>query len=259
MSGSMPVVFAGHGSPMNALAENRFSRALNSLGQQMARPNAILCVSAHWQTQGTYLTNAANPKMIYDFHGFPEELYQVRYSAPGAPALAEKIQKSFPDLKIQSDQGRWGFDHGSWGVLTHLYPEADIPVLQLSLDMTKSPVEHLEIAKKLSPLRDQGVLILGSGNIVHNLRNFSRNTNAPALPWAVEFDTWVKTQIENRNFQTLAEDFYKTEAGRLSVADIDHYLPLLYVLGASRPQDKLKFFLEEIQNGSISMRSFVLN
>lgn len=255
---SMPVVFIGHGSPMNALAKDQYSQTLNKLGQNLPKPKAILCVSAHWMTNGTHVTVAKKPKTIHDFYGFPESLYQIQYPADGLPELAIKLISAFPDITIKSDQEQWGLDHGTWSVLTHIYPDADIPVLQLSLDMSRPPIEHLQIGKYISSLRNEGVLILGSGNIVHNLRNYARDIHAPAYDWATDFDLWSKELLEKREFTALATDYNKTLAGQMAVPSLDHYLPMLYVLGASNPNDSLKWIYEEMQNSSISMRSFSL-
>ncbi|AGH95116.1 4,5-DOPA dioxygenase extradiol [Pseudobdellovibrio exovorus] len=252
----MPVAFIGHGSPMNALAKDQYSQTLNLLGQNLPKPTAILCVSAHWMTNGSYVTVARKPKTIHDFYGFPEALYQVQYPADGLPELAIKLITAFPNIHIRSDQEQWGLDHGTWSVLTHIYPNADIPVLQLSLDMSLPPSEHLQIGQMLQSLRKEGVLILGSGNIVHNLRNYSRDLHAPAYDWAVEFDIWSKEKIEQRDFQALATDYNKTLSGQLAVPSLDHYLPMLYILGASTPNDSLNWVYDEIQNSSIAMRSF---
>jgi 4,5-DOPA dioxygenase extradiol len=255
-SQSMPVLFLGHGSPMNALANNSYSKTLNALGKSLPRPKAILMVSAHWMTEGTWVTHMQPPKTIHDFYGFPKELFDVKYPAPGSPQLAEEIHKKIKDPKIQLDDKDWGLDHGAWSVLKHLYPLADIPVVQLSLDLKRSPEYHFELGEKLRFLREEKVLIIGSGNIVHHLGRLNWNENAPAHSWAVEFDQWVKEKLEKKDFTALRDDVLKTESGRLSVPTPEHYYPLLYILGAARREEKIKFEFEEIQNASISMRSF---
>lgn len=255
-SSTLPVLFVGHGSPMNALAKNDYTEALNDLGKSLPLPKAILSISAHWLTNGTFITSAETPKQIYDFYGFPDELYKVKYPAKGSPEMAARIQQLIP-TEIKFDNGEWGLDHGTWSVLQHLFPKADIPVLQLSIDMRQPPDYHVQLGEQLRALRDEGILLVGSGNIVHNLRAFSWKDNDEIFPWAQEFDTWVKQQIQSGNFKALVHDFNKTPAGKMSVPSTDHYLPLFYILGASQPEDKLNFFYEKIQNSSIAMRSFI--
>ena len=255
----LPVLFVGHGSPMNALAKNDYTAALAAIGKVIPVPQAVLSISAHWLTNGTFITSQASPKQIYDFNGFPDELYQVKYSAKGSPEIAAKIQELLRPTEIKPDNGEWGLDHGTWSVLQHLYPKANVPVLQLSLDIRQPPEYHLKLGEQLRVLRDEGILIVASGNIVHNLRAFSWKEDDEIFPWALEFDTWVKVQIEARNFTALALDYNKTPAGKMSVPSLDHYLPLLYILGASRPEDRLSFFFEKIQNSSIAMRSLIYN
>ena len=242
---------------MNAIANNEFSRSLNLLRDLIPKPSAILCVSAHWLTRGTFVTNSSHPRMIYDMQGFPDELYELKYPAPGAPDWAEKIKKTASLTDINYDNGTWGFDHGTWGVLTHVYPAADVPTLQLSLDMTKPASFHFQLGQQLAPLREEGLLILGSGNIVHNLRKILWLHDAPIFDWALQYDQWVKTQLDQRNFSALIEAYDSTEIGRLSVPTPDHYFPLLYAIGASHGSDKLSYLLDQMQNGSISMRSFM--
>lgn len=250
----MPTLFLGHGSPMNAIDDNAFTRSLTKLGKDLERPVAILCISAHWMTEGSWITHMDRPKTIHDFYGFPQQLFDVQYPALGRPDIAEAIQKDFTDPKVHLDHEAWGLDHGTWGVLKHLYPEADIPVLQLSLDMSKPAEYHFKLGQELAKLREKGILIIGSGNIVHNLRRIRWEDKAPAYEWAQEFDQWSKEKISAREFKALQNDVLKTEAGKLSVPTMDHYYPLLYVLGASHQKDELRFEYEEIQNASISMR-----
>ncbi len=252
----MPVLFFGHGSPMNAIQNNAFTRTLTQIGLDLPRPKAILCVSAHWTTQGTFITSSEKPRMIYDMYGFPEELYKIKYEAAGDLKLAKNIQSSFSEPKISLDYEKWGLDHGSWGILKFLYPKADIPVLQLSIDMTKSPQHHFEIGQQLQALRNSGVLILGSGNVTHNLRNISHEENETPFDWAVEFDEWFKEKLLDRDFYSINKNYNKSKAGQMSVPTLDHYLPIQYILGASHKSDELKFEYEGMQNGSISMRAF---
>lgn len=254
----MPVIFVGHGNPMNAIEDNAFTRSLGSLGQDLPVPKAILVVSAHWLSAGTWVTRMDQPKTIHDFRGFPQELFDVRYPAPGSPELAAHIQTLSTKRKIQGDDS-WGLDHGTWAVLNKMYPKADIPVLQLSIDMSESGEFHLELGKVLSSLREQGVLILGSGNIVHNLRHAAWDKPLQGYDWAHEFDSWVKNRLAVGDYKSLANDFMKTQAGVLSVPTPDHYLPLLYVLGAADAnRDELHYAYEGYDMGSISMRTFVL-
>lgn len=253
----MPALFIGHGSPMNALASNAFTKTLNSLGETLPRPKAVLVISAHWMTKGTWVTQMEQPKTIHDFYGFPQALFDVQYPAAGAPELAPIIQSTaLPDFQVGADTSQWGLDHGTWSVLRHMYPQADVPVLQLSLDMTKGPEYHFELGKQLASLRDKGVMILGSGNIVHNLRAIRWGDDAQPFEWALEFDEWMKKKIEQRDFKALQSEFLNSEAGKLSNPSLDHYFPMLYALGAGAKDADLKFEYEEIQNGSISMRSF---
>ena len=254
----MPVLFIGHGSPMNILDTNKFTKALGGVRKSIPTPKAILCISAHWQTKGTYVTSTDTPKIIYDFYGFPEELYKATYPAKGSQFAALKIHNLLEDTKVQFDNGAWGLDHGSWSILKHLYPEADIPVLQLSIDTNLTPDSHFKLGQQLKKLRNEGILIIGSGNIVHNLRNFSWNETETPFDWAIEFDRWVKQQLDSRNFHALISDYAKSTAGSLSIPTLEHYLPLLYTLGASHESDPLNYIYEEIHNGSIAMRSFMI-
>jgi 4,5-DOPA dioxygenase extradiol len=250
-----PVVFLGHGSPMNAIEDNDFTRTLARLGARLPRPEAVLCVSAHWLTQGSRVTGMPKPRTIHDFGGFPEALYEVRYPAPGSPELAALVRETIGGGAVRVDADEWGLDHGAWSVLRHLYPKADVPVVQLGIDYGAPARRHFELGEKLRPLREKGILILGSGNIVHNLSRISFDENAASIDWAVEFDAWVKERLETRDFEPLLGDLAAAPSGALAVPAPDHYDPLLYVLGASDARDKLRFEYEGIQNGSISMRS----
>lgn len=254
----MPVLFIGHGSPMNAIDTNEFTRTLTTLGKNLPKPKAILVVSAHWMTEGSWVTEMATPKTIHDFHGFPQALFDIRYPAPGSPETAKLIQEMTSQPKIHGDHEMWGLDHGTWSVLRHMYPEANTPVLQLSLNMSQPPEYHFNLGKQLAKLRDKGVLILGSGNLVHNLRQIRWEPDAKPYDWAVEYDEWLKNKLLGRDFHAVLNDFHSTTAGRLSVPSLDHYLPLHYILGAATDRDELKFEYEELQNGSISMRSLRL-
>jgi len=251
----MPTLFIGHGSPMNAIEDNRYGQRWAELGKELGKPKAILMVSAHWLSAGTWVTHMKNPKTIHDFGGFPQALFDVQYPAPGNQELAEEIQKLSKKVKIQADDKSWGFDHGTWSVLNKMYPAADVPVVQLSIDMSEPASFHMELAESLKSLREQGVIIMGSGNIVHNLRRIDWHKQGQGSDWAIEFDEWSKEKLLNRDFKALAEDYNKTQAGLLSVPTPDHYLPLMYVIGASDKEDEIKFEVEGCDMGSLSMRS----
>lgn len=247
----MPVLFIGHGSPMNAIESNAFTKSLNLLGKAFVeKPKAIMVVSAHWLTKGTYVSTTERPETIYDFYGFPQELYQVKYPAPGHPSSAKEVTRLAAEVK---EDGQWGFDHGAWTILKHIFPEADIPVFQLSIDYNKSMEYHFELARKLNKLRELGILVIGSGNIVHNLRLiFSNADNAP-YDWAVEFDEIVKDRINNRDFDSLIHYEKYGKAGQLSVPTVDHYVPLMYSLALADDDDEISFTYEEVFS-SLSMR-----
>jgi len=250
-----PVAFLAHGSPMNAVTKNSFTDALVDYSKKLPRPKAIVVVSAHWLTTGTFVTTAEKPKTIHDMYGFPEVLYKIQYPAQGSKEAVRDLSAVLSDLPLQRDEGEWGYDHGTWSILRWLYPLADVPVVQLSIDFSKGPEFHYELGKKLRPLREMEYLILGSGNIVHNLRRFSWDENAPAMDWAMEFDFWVKEKLLRREDSALVHDFLKSEVGRVSVPSLDHYLPLLVILGAAQETEVPRFLYEGIQNGSIAMRS----
>jgi 4,5-DOPA dioxygenase extradiol len=251
----MPVLFVGHGSPMNAIEDNRWSQGFRSLAGLLPQPAAILSVSAHWYVAGTFLTGDERPKTIHDFGGFPDELFSVQYPAPGSVALAEKVAKML-GAAVRTD---WGLDHGTWSVLCHLRPEADLPVVQLSIDGRLPPAAHLELGKALSPLREEGVLILGSGNVTHNLRHaFSAyQRGETAIPdWAKNFDAAVAKATGDHDGVSLA-NLVKTADGRLSHPSPDHYYPLLYAQGASDKKDKVSFPIDGFDMSSLSMRSVI--
>lgn len=243
---------------MNAIADTAYTRCLGALGQRLATPRAILCISAHWMTDGAWVTGMKTPRTIHDFRGFPDALFQIQYPAPGSPELAASVAATVTHPKVGIDSESWGLDHGTWSVLRHLYPDAGIPVVQLSIDLSQPPEYHYELGKQLQSLRTAGVLIVGSGNIVHNLRRIRWESEAKPYDWAIEFDEWVKARLLAGDYESLVKDALKTEAGRLSVPTPDHYLPLLCVLGAAATRDALRFEYEEIQNASISMRCFSL-
>jgi len=251
-----PVLFAGHGSPMNAIEDNRWSRALRALGPQLPRPRAVLAISAHWFVEGTYATGNDRPETIHDFGGFPGALYQVQYPAPGDPALARRAVELLAgrQASLRSD---WGLDHGTWSVLRHLFPAADVPVVQLSIDGRLPPEGHLAIGEALAPLREEGVLILGSGNLTHNLRHaFSAaaRSHAGTPSWASAFDAQAARAVEQRDTAFLLRAL-GTEAGRMCHPTPDHYLPLLYAVGASRPDDRIQHPVTGFDLASLSMRT----
>lgn len=248
----MPVLFVGHGSPTNAIEENEFSRAWADAGKSMPRPRAVLCVSAHWETDGTKVTAASLPSTIHDFYGFPRLLYEVSYPVPGAPNLARRVRETVRGAKVGLDSER-GLDHGAWSVLRRMFPEADIPVVQLSLDRAKAPAFHYELGKGLAGLRREGVLVIGSGNIVHNLGMIVREDDA--YDWAVEFDETMKRLILSGSHDAIVHYPDLGRAARLSVPTNEHFLPLLYVLALQGKEDGVRFFTDRVTLGSISMRS----
>lgn len=253
----MPTLFIGHGSPMNAIADNDYTRAIAAFARdRIPRPRAILCVSAHWMSEGTWLTHMEKPRTIHDFYGFPQELFEVQYPAPGDPGLAEEISRRIQDPRIALDHEMWGYDHGAWSVLKHMYPKADIPLLQLSLYMEQPSSYHFKAGRALRVLRDEGILIIGSGNIVHNLRKIRWEADAEPFGWAVEFDEWFKKCLEARDFTALVTDARESESGRLSIPTLEHWYPALYTLGAAEDDEPLESIYEGIENASISMRSF---
>ncbi len=250
----LPALFIGHGSPMNALGGNSFSEYLGKLGRDLPRPRGVLCISAHWETSQTEILDVESPRTIHDFSGFPPELYKINYPALGARFLAQETAELLGAPAVRTQE--WGLDHGSWGVLIHLFPKADIPVTQLSLSQKLSFAEHLDLAKKLRSLRENGILILGSGNLVHNLRNISWESDAEVMPWARDFDEKIKRALQARDMDMILrfKDVDPTLV-RMAIPTAEHYLPLLYVLGASDADEPVSFPFEMIQNGSISMRA----
>lgn len=253
----MPVLFVGHGSPMNAVEDNAYSRAWADLGKTLPRPNAILCVSAHWLTEGTFVHVAEKPRTIHDFWGFPQELYDVRYPCPGSPNHAEETRATVRSTNVAADTD-WGVDHGTWSVLRRMYPDADVPTFQLSLDMSKPSAAHYAIGKELASLRDRGVLIIGSGNLVHNLGMIDFDENARPFPWAAEFDSQAKALIEKGDHRSLTEYEKLGHAAQLSIPTPDHYWPLLYVLAAADMDEPISYPVEGLTNASISMRAVLI-
>ena len=250
----MPALFMGHGSPMNALLVNPYTKQWAALGGAIRRPKAILSVSAHWYIQDAAVTVSTAPRTIHDFGGFPRELYQVQYGAPGDPWLAARVQKLLAPLPVRLDE-RWGLDHGTWSVLCHMYPQADIPVVQLSIDETQPPSFHFDIGRRLAPLRDEDVLILGSGNVVHNLHAYAWGAHVPEpYDWTISFETRVREQLLAEEYKPLID--YESQLGKeagLAVPTPDHYLPLLYIAGTRTRSEPLAFPVEGVDGGSVSM------
>lgn len=252
----LPVLFVGHGAPTNALPDTQFARDWAGVAARWARPKAILSISAHWTTRGLGVTAMARPRTIHDFRGFPPKLYEMQYPAPGDPALAAHIAELLRPLNAVQDQG-WGLDHGTWCPLLHIYPEADIPVLQLSLDASLSPAEHVDLARRLAPLREEGVLILGSGDFVHNLRTLIWRGEAPPYDWAVRFNEWVKARLLAGDVEALVNYRAHPDAA-LAAPDWDHFYPLLYVAALARPGEPVAFVTDYILGGSASMTSAII-
>ncbi len=258
----MPVLFVGHGSPMNAIEDNRWRQSWQALGAEFGAkyptPQLILCISAHWLTEGWQLTAMAKPKTIHDFGGFPQALFDQRYPAPGAPATAREISLSIVSPGIALDPHQWGLDHGSWSVLKPMFPAATIPVMQLSMDYTRPASEHTALGQQLAKLRDYGVLIVGSGNIVHNLRAMKRDAEpGQSYSWAAEFDQKIALQIEQKQLAALTGFQSLGQVAQLAHPTYEHYLPLLYAAGATDAKDNARFFNANFQGASISMRSVV--
>ena len=261
-AGRMPVLFIGHGSPMNAIEDNEFSRGWKEVAREVPRPKAILCISAHWETAGELVTGMDTPPTIHDFGGFPRELFEVRYPAPGSPWLAEQTIGVVKKVAVGIDR-EWGLDHGCWSVLRQMYPAADVPVVQLSLDTTMPARFHFELARELAPLRDQGVLVLASGNIVHNLGRIalpkSGNFNSPyGLPWALEASALLKSLIDAGAYDELMEYRSLGSAVQLAVPTPEHYLPLLYALALKGKDESVSYFNDEAVAGSLTMTSLVV-
>lgn len=255
----MPALFIGHGSPMNAIEDNAFTQRLRKLGASLEPPKAILVVSAHWQTRGTYVHTTQLPKTIHDFGGFPQALFDVQYPAKGSPEFAKMVTDQVKSTHVLHDT-EWGLDHGAWSILKQMYPNANIPVFQMSLDFTKGPAYHYQLAKELDALRNKGLLILGSGNIVHNLGVLDwNNPSGKGYDWAIEFDETVKKNLLAKNHDPLIQYSQLGRAAQLSVPTNEHYLPMLYIAGLQQQKEELNFIYEEMQMGSISMRCFMVS
>jgi len=256
-SPKMPVLFLGHGSPMNAIEENEFVQGFRTIGENIPTPKAILCISAHWETNGTYVTAMKNPRTIHDFGGFPKALYEQQYPALGSPELALETQQLIQQTKVGLDQS-WGLDHGAWTVIKHLYPKADIPVIQLSLDYTKLPNFHYDLAKELSALRNKGILIIGSGNMVHNLGMVAwdkLNADNYGYDWALEASSKMKNYILEGNHTPLINYHNQGSAFRNAIPTPEHFLPLLYTLALKDEKDNISFFNDKAVGGSLTMTS----
>lgn len=253
MAIAMPTVFFGHGNPMNALSRNRFTDGWSSLGASLPKPRAVLCISAHWYVSSVALTVNTAPRTIHDFGGFPAELYRVQYPAPGDPILARRIQKLLSPLRVELEE-RWGLDHGTWSILRHVYPRADVPVVQLSINESKAAASHYEIGERLAPLREEGILIVGSGNLVHNLHAYAWGKhNKNAYDWAVAFEKRARELLLGQDHTRLIHYEDLGAEASLSIPTPDHYLPLLYVIGAGKGTRHIEFPVEGFDGGSISM------
>lgn len=260
-SKNMPVLFVGHGSPMNIILHNSYTESLVEAAKELPKPRAILVVSAHWLTNGTYVTCVEKPETIYDFYGFPDELYKMNYPSPGSPDNAQLAIKTAKSTRIKC--GNWGLDHAAWAVLKHMYPAADVPVFEMSLDYSpynnwkpKSLDFHYKLASELAPLREKGVLMIGSGNIVHNLGLIDFEVDAKPFDWAVKFDEKVKRCLVSGNHKDLINYLELGNEALYAVPTQDHYLPMIYAIGLQKKGDNLKFIHEGFQNGSVSMRAF---
>jgi 4,5-DOPA dioxygenase extradiol len=256
MSGKMPVLFVGHGSPMNAIEDNEYTRTWAEMATMINKPEAILSVSAHWYTEGTRITDAPCPKVVYDMYGFPDALYRLVYRPAGSPELARSTKQLISrDVHIDNS---WGIDHGTWAVLCRMYPNADIPVFQLSIDASADSRTHFKIGQEIKALREQGVMIFGSGNIVHNLSLVNWDMDG-GYPWAVAFDSYIKSKIVSQQYEDVVDYRKAGESAHLAFYTPDHFLPLLYVLGAVDPDDGLTILNESCTMGSISMTCYLFH
>lgn len=255
----MPVLFIGHGHPMNALFDNNFTQKLLSIGKQIEKPNAIMVISAHWETRGTFVSVNNQPKTIYDFGGFDKRLFDIKYEPKGHPALAQEAIELAKDFYVKGDHSM-GLDHGAWTILKYLFPKVDVPVFQLSIDYTQPAEYHFQLANKLKKLREKGVLIIGSGNIVHNLSILDwRNIDAKPQEWAVEFDELVKSRLNKQDFSSLIKYEQFGKLAQMAIPTNDHYLPMIYTLGLVEKRETVKYLFEGIQYGTISMRCYEIS
>ena len=253
----MPALFLGHGNPMNAIEDNEFSQGFRNIVKSLPRPDSIVCVSAHWETYGTFVTAMEAPKTIHDFGGFPKALYEIEYPAPGNPALANEIIQHTTLIQIQPDM-QWGLDHGTWSVFRHMYPDADIPIIQLSIDRNADMMQHVEIAKTLHWLREKGVMLVGSGNMVHNLGRINWDYPETGYPWAIQAGNTLRQWMADSNFSALMD--YRTQGEELSLAipTPEHYIPALYMLAQKQGGETITFFNQKTVMGAIDMTSFVI-
>ena len=257
----MPVLFLGHGSPMNAIEENEFVTGFRNIGKEITKPNAIICISAHWETKGTFVTAMEKPPTIHDFGGFPQALFDVQYPAPGDPELAKETKSLITKTTVGLDD-KWGLDHGAWSVIKHLYPNADVPVIQLSLDYSQPPQYHYDLAKQLASLRKKGVLIIGSGNLVHNLRMVAwdkLNAGEYGYDWALEAKAKMNQFILSNDHQQLINYKSQGKAFDLAIPTPEHYLPLLYTLALKETDEKVSLFNDKALAGSLSMTSLKID
>ncbi|ACO34500.1 MULTISPECIES: 4,5-DOPA dioxygenase extradiol [Acidobacterium] len=251
----MPAIFFGHGNPMNALSRNGYTEAWRRIGAEVPKPRAILAISAHWYVPGTGVTISTSPRTIHDFGGFPPELFRVQYPAPGDPQLARRVQQLLAPMPVDLDNS-WGLDHGTWSVLVHAYPMADVPVVQLSINESQTAAFHFEIGRRLAPLREEGVLILGSGNLVHNLHAYAWGRHMPEpYDWAIRFELDARQRMFTGDVEALVAYEKLGKDALLSIPTPDHYLPLLYVMATQQPGEKIGFPVEGVDGGSISMLS----
>jgi 4,5-DOPA dioxygenase extradiol len=250
----MPVLFVGHGSPMNAIEDNAFTRTWSHVGKQLPKPKAILSISAHWYTELTRISDVQNPRLVYDMYGFPPKLYEVKYPVKGAPELANQLKDLLGDQVVVDNQ--WGIDHGTWSVLVHLFPDADVPVVQLSIDQTLSPEQHFKLAETLKELRNEGIMILGSGNIVHNLHKVNWGMQG-GYEWAYAFDVYIKSNIVSGKFENVIAYERAGSSHKEAFYTLEHFLPLLYVLGCVAETDALTVFNDVCTLGSISMTGYL--
>ena len=254
----MPVLFLGHGSPMNAIVDNEFVRSFRALGEEIPAPNAVLCISAHWETRGTWVTAMDMPPTIHDFGGFPQELFDVQYPAPGSPQLAADVKSMVTETEVGLDDHQWGLDHGAWSVIRNMYPKANVPVIQMSLDYNQAPQYHYDLAKQLAALRKKGVLIVGSGNMVHNLRMIAWdkfNVDGFGFDWAIEANERMKDYILTDNHQALIDFKNQGKAFDLAIPTPDHFLPLLYALALKEGNERVSVFNDKPVAGSLTMTS----
>lgn len=250
----MPMLFVGHGSPMNAIEDNMFTKNWEIIGKQLPRPEAILAISAHWYTKGTRISDSVQPKMVYDMYGFPEELYKIDYPAKGAPEYAQ-LTKSLISNEVKIDNS-WGYDHGVWSILHKMYPKADIPVYEFSIDSLIGAKDHYKIGQEISSLREKGVLIMASGNVVHNLRRVDFDMEG-GYSWAEEFDDYIKDKILKKQYEDVIQYEKAGESASLAFPTPEHFFPLLYILGASNDEDKISVFNDSCTMGALSMTSYI--